>query len=132
MEPRLLLVLTPPKRSCLMPLLDGQGFQIECATGYQDAVRKLSDGHTVDLILADAELPDGSWRNLILFAQNSGLRSEMIICAKAGESELWAEVIQCGAYDMIAEPFERQEVIRIIRSTLDSQYMRRFTQASSQ
>ena len=127
MEPKLLLVLTPPKRARLMPLLGGPGFQIECATGFQDAVRKLSDGQHYDLILADAELPDGSWRNLMLFAQNSGLRCEMIICARELEQQLWAEVIQCGAYDMIAEPYDSQEVIPIIQRALDSQYMSRFT-----
>ena len=113
-----------------MPLLEGQGLEIELAVGFQDAIRKLSGGNSYDLLLVDAELPDGSWRNLMLFVQNSGMTCEMIICSRLENRELWAEVIQCGAYDIIAEPFERQEVTRIFRSALDSRYMRRFTQTA--
>ena len=130
MSPRILLVLSPERLKSLMPLLEGQGFGIESAAGFQDGVRRLSGSEAFDLILADADLPDGSWRNLMLFVQNAGRACEMIICAPLEDNQLWAEVIQCGAYDMIAEPFERLEVSRIIRSALDSRYMRRFTSAT--
>jgi DNA-binding NtrC family response regulator len=127
MSPKLLLVLSPERRSRLLPLLEGRDWEIECAAGFQDGVRRLSERTAYDLILADAELPDGSWRNLMLFVQNAGKACEMIICSRLGDHSLWAEVIQCGAYDLIAEPFERQEVARIIQSALESRYMRRFT-----
>ena len=124
---KLLVVLTPQRRSQLLPLLEGQGLETEWAAGFQDAVRKLSGDSSYDLLLVDAELPDGGWRNLLLFVQNSGMTCEMIICARLEDRELWAETIQCGAYDLIAEPFERQEVTRIVCSALESRYMRRFT-----
>ncbi len=127
MPPKVLLVLSPPRRSRLLPLFDGQGLDVEWVVGFQDAVRKLSGSTHYDLLLVDAELADGSWRNLLLFVQNSGMTCEMIICARLGDHQLWAEVIQCGAYDLIAEPFEGQEVIRIVNSALEGRYMRRFT-----
>lgn len=127
MSPKLLLVLSPERRSRFLPLLEGQDCEIECVAGFQDGVRRLSESASYDLILADAELPDGSWRNLLLFVQNAGRACEMIVCSRLGDHQLWAEVIQCGAYDLIAEPFERQEVARIIQSALQSRYMRRFT-----
>jgi DNA-binding NtrC family response regulator len=124
---KLLLVLTPTRRSQLLPLLEGLDLEIEWAVGFQDAVRKLSGANCYDLLLVDAELPDGSWRNLLLFVQNSGMTSEMIVCSRLADQQLWAEVIQCGAYDLIAEPYERQEVSRIVGSALQSRYMQRFT-----
>lgn len=127
MPPKLLLVLSAQRRSQLMLLLEGQGLEMEWAFGFQDAVRKLSRSAAYDLLLVDAELPDGCWRNLLLFVQNSGMICEMIICSRLADQQLWAEVIRCGAYDLIAEPIERQEVARIIRSALESEYMRRFT-----
>lgn len=130
MSPRILLVLSPQRQQSLMPLLEGQGFELECAAGFQDGVRRISGLDSIDLILADAELPDGSWRNLMLFVQNAGKACDMIICARLGDHQLWAEVIQCGAYDLIAEPFESQAVTRIIKSALESRYMRRFTNAT--
>jgi DNA-binding NtrC family response regulator len=132
MAAKILLVLSPSKRARLLPALDsdirGQKMEIEWTLGFQDAVRKLSEGQNYDLLMVDAELPDGSWRNLALFLQNSGMTAEMIICARHDERELWAEVIQSGAYDLIAEPFEPAEVARTVESALESRYMRRFTQ----
>jgi len=130
MTHRILLVLSPQRQQSLMPLLEGRDFETECAAGFQDGVRRLSCVESFDLILADADLPDGSWRNLMLFVQNSGKACEMIICASLGDNQLWAEVIQCGAYDMIAEPFEREAVTRIMKSALESRYMSRFTNAT--
>jgi DNA-binding NtrC family response regulator len=125
--PKVLLVLSPPKRLRLLPWFEGRAFEIEWAVGFQDAVRKLSEGCFYDLLVVDAELHDGTWRNLLLFVQNSGMTSEMLICSRLPDQGLWADVIQCGAYDLITEPFERQEVLRIIQSALESRYMRRFS-----
>jgi hypothetical protein len=40
-----------------------------------------------------------------------------------------AEVLQRGGYDVLIEPYDRQEAHRIIQKTLDSHYMSRFTQS---
>ena len=86
MAATILLVLSPSKRVRLLPALDceihGQKLEIDWALGFQDAVRKLSEGRGYDLLMVDAELPDGSWRNLALYVQNSGMTAEMIICAR--------------------------------------------------
>ena len=128
--PRLLLVLSAQRRALLLPLLEGEDAEIEWAMGFQDAVRKLSASPSYDLLLVDAELPDGSWRNLLLFVQNSGMVSEMIIVTRVEDHRLWAEVIQCGAYDLIVEPVEREELTRIIHNALQGHYMQRFTKAA--
>lgn len=128
--PRILLVLSPDRRSRLLPLLEGRGWDVEFVAGFQDGVRRLSASADYDLIMVDAELPDGTWRNLLLFLQNAGRTPEMIVCARLGDHQLWAEVLQCGAYDLISEPFYADETIRVIENALDSRYMRRFTRAS--
>lgn len=128
MSPKILLVLSPPCRSRLLPFLETEEWEIDSTVGFQDAVRKLAES-SYDLLLVDAELADGSWRNLLLFVQNSGLTCEMIVCSRHADHGLWAEVIQTGSYDLITEPFGRQQVTRIIRSALESHYMSRFSTA---
>src|SRR5579885_606038 len=131
MVPKVLLALSPSKRERLLPILRDQGFDIHLALGFQDAVRVLTVSPGFDLLLVDAELPDGSWRNLLAFIQNSGLACEMIVCSRLGDHALWAEAIQTGAYDLIAEPFEQQEVSRIANNAIASRYMRRFTSSNA-
>ena len=49
----------------------------------------------------------------------------MIVCARLGEEHLWAEVLQCGAYDLIEEPYEQPATLRIIESAMENHYMQR-------
>jgi hypothetical protein len=51
----------------------------------------------------------------------------MVVCSRLADEQLWAEVIQCGAFDLIPEPWDRNEVLRIIRSALESHYTDRFS-----
>ena len=49
----------------------------------------------------------------------------MIVCARCADEQLWAEVIQRGAYDFICEPYEDREVASIANGALASKYMKR-------
>ena len=126
MNERLLLVQPPHRRPELLRLLDGKSLHISLASDLREARIKLAE-ETFDLLLADAELPDGTWRDLLQLNLRLPQPCEMIVCSACGDEELWAEALQRGAYDLLVEPFSRQEVYRIIRSALDNRYIRRFT-----
>jgi len=128
MNAKVLLVLPPQRRSELLRLLEGKDLQLFLASDFKEARQKLKGTTVYDVVLADAELTDGSWRDILQFLLDSKRSCEMIVCSRCGDEQLWAEVLQCGAYDMLVEPYERQEVHRIIQSAIDNQYMRRFTQ----
>ena len=131
MNERLLLVQPPHRRSELLKLLDGKSLQISTASNFLEARKKMAE-ETFDLLLADARLPDGTWRDLLQLNLRLQQPCEMIVCSPCGDEELWSEALQRGAYDLLVEPFSRQEVYRIIRSALDNRYIRRFTaQAAS-
>lgn len=132
MNERLLLVQPPHRRRELLELLEGKSLQISTASDFREAREKLTEEAAFDLLLADAELPDGTWRDLLQLNLRLEPPCEMIVCSPCGDEELWAEALQRGAYDLLVEPYSRQEVYRIIRSALDNRYIRRFTaQAAS-
>jgi len=126
MNDRLLLIQPPHRRHELLELLQGKDLQISTASDFLEARRKLRD-ETFDILLADAELHDGTWRDILRLNLRLHQPCEMIVCSPSGDEELWAEALQRGAYDLLVEPFSRQEVYRIIRSALDNRYIRRFT-----
>src|SRR5262249_18414917 len=119
MSAKVLLVLPPHRRSELLRQLEGKDLQLFLASDFQEAQQKLKGPTSYDLLLADAELPDGSWRDLLELLMESRKSCEMIVCSRCGDEQLWAEVLQCGAYDLLVEPYERQEVHRIIQSAID-------------
>lgn len=126
MNAKVLLVMPPPRRENLLRLLEESGLEVYLAGSFQEARRKLSGAQSYDLLCVDAELQDGSWKEVLQSALDSRKTCETLVCSRCGDERLWAEVIQCGAYDLIPEPYDEREIARIIQSALDSHYMRRF------
>jgi DNA-binding NtrC family response regulator len=126
MNHRILLVMPLERRERLMRFLAQNDVEIISADGVEEAQRKLAGANACDLAFVDSDLPDGSWRDLIQFIVASRKHCEIVVCARCGDERLWAEVIQCGAFDLVPEPLERQEVLRIMNSALDSHYLERF------
>jgi DNA-binding NtrC family response regulator len=127
MDPRILLVTPAERRQKLLSILSSEGMEVLTAGGVAEAETRLSDARKYDVVFVDAELPDGDWRDVLQFvAVHRETAREVVVCARCGDEQLWAEVIQCGAFDLVPEPFERQEVLRIARSAADSHYLDRF------
>ena len=131
MRPRVLVVMPSQRRLGLLPILEQSGMDVYVAGHFRDAQQKLSEAAPFDLLFVDAELPDGSWQRLLQSVVESGKNCEVIVCSRCGDEQLWAEVLQCGAYDLIPEPYDEREVARIARSAIDSHYLRRFGRAAN-
>jgi len=126
MNQTILLVMPSQRRRKLENFLSDNGLDVLTAGDAKEALKMLAGRHHYDLVFAESELADGSWRDLVpavLYARNP---CEMVVCTRCGAERLWAEVLQCGVYDLIPEPYEHPETLRIIRSALEGQYMRRF------
>src|SRR3990170_3591811 len=100
------------------------------AENVKEAQEKLAGAVKYDLAFVDSELADGSWRHVLQFIVASNIGCEMVVCSRCGDERLWAEVIQCGAFDLVPEPLEKQEILRIMHSALDSHYLQRFGQVA--
>src|SRR4051812_34877676 len=62
---KILVVMPPNRRSELLRQLDGKDIQISLASNVTDAMRKLCSETVYDLVVADSQLVDGSWRDLL-------------------------------------------------------------------
>ena len=66
------------------------------------------------VVLTEAALPDGSWRDVLDLARQMQPRSEVIVTHPFADSRFWAEALSLGAYDLLAQPFYASEVQRIV------------------
>ncbi|MBI3933899.1 MAG: hypothetical protein HY316_04350 [Acidobacteria bacterium] len=130
MNYKVLLVMPQGRRERMLRFLSDQAIEIFVADSVRDAQEKLAGPAKYDLAFVDSELPDGSWRDVLQFVFATHANCEMVVCSRCGDERLWAEVIQCGAFDLVPEPLERQEILRIMHSALDSHYMQRFGHAT--
>ena len=83
------------------------------AANLKDATKKLDAGW-FPVVLTESTLEDGSWRDLLNLTRVTG--SELVVTDLWADSRFWAEAINMGAYDLLAQPFQQTEVRRVIAS----------------
>jgi DNA-binding NtrC family response regulator len=66
------------------------------------------------VIICSLRLPDGTWREILAEAARAACPSRVIVAAQAADERLWAEILDLGAYDLLAKPFQPSEVIRVV------------------
>jgi hypothetical protein len=82
------------------------------AFGCKDAIRLL-ERHPVPVVICASNLPDGDWK---LFFDDSGrlpCPPRLIVASRLADARLWGEVLNVGAYDLLATPFDAPELFRV-------------------
>ena len=66
-----------------------------------------------DVILTESALPDGNWLDVLHLVREQPRDIEVIVTDQQADARFWAEALNMGAYDLIAQPFFEPEVQRI-------------------
>jgi two-component system response regulator PilR (NtrC family) len=65
-------------------------------------------------VLTEAKLPDGTWMDVLNAVTETAPYSALIVTKSTADDLFWAEVLNQGAYDLLAQPFDAGEVRRIL------------------
>lgn len=68
----------------------------------------------VSVVVCDARLADGTWRDMLHEIEVRGSGASLIVTCQQADDRLWCEVLNRGAYDLLAHPFEPREVYSVI------------------
>jgi DNA-binding response OmpR family regulator len=96
-----------------MDILRPAGWSVECASSYAQAARYLERQET-PVVIAACDLPDGNWKTLLNLLTRMAFPPKLIVTAKLADDRLWAEVLNLGGFDVLAQPFYRGEVTRAV------------------
>src|SRR5579872_363697 len=66
------------------------------------------------VIVSERDLPDGNWKDILELAWVRKEPPVVIVTSRLADDYLWAEVLNLGGYDVLAKPFDRNEVHRTI------------------
>lgn len=72
--------------------------------------------HRIPIAICERDLQPGSWQDLLertVFMPHPPL---IIVTSRLADERLWAEALNLGAWDVLAKPFDRTEVIRVVES----------------
>jgi DNA-binding response OmpR family regulator len=65
------------------------------------------------LVVCEQDLPDGSWKEILAATAAVADPPSLIVTSRLADDRLWAEVLNLGGYDVLAQPFDREEVRRV-------------------
>ncbi|MBZ5581799.1 MAG: response regulator [Acidobacteriia bacterium] len=66
----------------------------------------------IQVVICERDLPDGSWRDILRAIHMRPDPPSLIVTSRLADERLWAEVLNEGGYDVLAQPFDAQEVRR--------------------
>ena len=70
--------------------------------------------HASLVVLCDAVLPDGGWRELLSHSSCAPQPPPVIVAAGQADEQLWLDVLNGGAYNLVAKPLEDQELYETV------------------
>jgi DNA-binding NtrC family response regulator len=127
MNGKILLAMPPERQLRFLNILESENYDVALAADASRADAILAMPSAFDVVIVDADLPGGGWKPVLDQVIGSRPECEVLVYSRCGEEELWADVIQCGAFDLIPEPLTRSELVRIVGSARNSEYLRRFS-----
>lgn len=70
--------------------------------------------HIPLVIICESHLPDGRWTDILHILRNSAKPAKLVVSSRFADERLWAEVLNLGGYDVLATPFQAQEVLHVL------------------
>ncbi len=105
--------------------LERQGMTIVHAQSRAQAKRMLGGMNPAPLVFTDTQLPDGTWADILALAQKAKLPVNVIVVARVVDTRFYVEVIETGAFDFLAPPFNATDLAYVVRSAMDNVVARR-------
>jgi DNA-binding NtrC family response regulator len=126
MQPKItaILIMVRERRLALLEALEACGFDVLPVCDCSEARRILETESKVRVVLTDTVLPDGDWRRVLEIVAQSCPNIEVVVSSRLGDHKLWIDVLEQGAYDVLVEPYECEEVRQIVESAAEKSYMR--------
>ena len=72
------------------------------------------------VVVTESELPDGTWRDVLSSLDGVPNPPPLIVVSRLADERLWADVLNRCGFDVLAKPFARDEVTRVIGHALDT------------
>jgi DNA-binding response OmpR family regulator len=77
---------------------------------------EFAKGNETAVVICERDLPDGDWTTVFAECETLPRRPNVIVTAAIADEVLWAEVLNLGGYDVLAQPFDPREVLQVVSS----------------
>src|SRR5437762_5048403 len=119
-DPAVLLIADddPGLRESVERTLTREGYRVILASDGNAALERLQAGG-VDLVLTDLKMPGLSGIELLRAVKAIASEVDVILLTAFGTVEEAVKAMKEGAYDFLTKPFQRAQLLRLIRQALE-------------
>ena len=100
-------------RQQLTNIVHDHGWEIAWARTRAEA-GAVMDSTRVQVVITERDLPEGGWRELLADLSARPDPPALVVTSRLADESLWAEVLNMGGYDVLAEPLDTEEVTRVV------------------
>ena len=115
-----LLVMPPRRRTLFRQVLNELGVSVCCAENCRAARRLLERPHSFGLVVTHVTLPDGNWCDVLRLMNDWSVPASVIVDTSEVNPTLWSEVFWRGAYDLLVQPCDWNDVCQCFEGALRS------------
>lgn len=102
-------------RTSLSLILRYSNWRLRHAMTCREAIR-FANENEIAVVICQPQLPDGDWTTVLTALERLDRSPNLIVTDRLPDEALWAKVLNLGGYDVLAQPFDRNEVFRVISS----------------
>lgn len=89
------------------------GWRLFEAKDRKQALQSL-ERNPVQVVIAESDLPRWDWRKVLHDLRRMAFPPQLVVTSRTADEHLWAEVLNIGAYDVLAQPLDGEEVERVV------------------
>jgi DNA-binding NtrC family response regulator len=87
--------------------------QPHSARSQAEALEFLQENLT-PVVISECDLPDGTWRDLLSEFARMQCAPLLVVTSRFADEHLWSEVLNLGAYNVLAKPLSTKEVFHVV------------------
>lgn len=115
-----LLVMPPQRGTLFQQVLNELGVAISCVDCCRAARELLQAPNSLGLVVTHASLPDGNWCDMLRMMTDLEAHASLVVDAPEVNQTLWSEVFWRGAYDLLVQPCDWNDVRQCFEGALRS------------
>lgn len=116
-KPRIVLFVSPNDEDhrALIHILRPARWSLDSAFSCVEAIKSLQT-EPAPVVIVERDLPDGNWKTLHNQLMQMPFPPKLVVTSRLADERLWAEVVNLGGFDVLAQPFYTREVLRSVNS----------------
>jgi DNA-binding NtrC family response regulator len=103
----------------LRAILRHSKLQPQRARTQSEAMEYVRDNVT-PVVICESDLPDGSWQDLWAQFGRMECPPRLVVSSRFADERLWSEVLNLGAYNVLAKPLNTKEVFHVVGLAVQS------------